>query len=151
MLLTTDKKQESEWTTHFKKALNKDKPDEPVYTQRATAYLDIDTNPSSKQEIISAIKALKNGKTPGLDNVNTELFKADPNLAAEIPLRVDIIFIVSMTKFVIGSFLSLKYDHVDVLYLMFIAMTFYNSRLVGCIHFTTTTGVHFVLSLLFKF
>ena len=37
-----------------------------------------------KEEIIKAIKSLKNGKAPGHDNLNTEHFKADPELAATI-------------------------------------------------------------------
>ncbi|KAG6939596.1 hypothetical protein G0U57_000750, partial [Chelydra serpentina] len=38
----------------------------------------------TKEEIIQAIKSLKNGKTPGKDNLNAELFKVNPKLAASI-------------------------------------------------------------------
>ena len=54
--------------------------------QEAATDLDVNTNPPSRQEIISAITVLKNGKAPGLDNLNAELFKADPNLTADILL-----------------------------------------------------------------
>ena len=37
-----------------------------------------------KEEIIKAIKSRKNDKTAGHDNLNAELFKADPELAATI-------------------------------------------------------------------
>lgn len=39
---------------------------------------------TDKQEIVSAIIALKNRKSPGQDNMNAELFKVDPELAIEI-------------------------------------------------------------------
>jgi hypothetical protein len=35
-------------------------------------------------KIINAIKAFKNGKSPGYDNLDVELFKADPEIAATI-------------------------------------------------------------------
>ena len=44
---------------------------------------EIDTDPSSKLEIQKAIKNLKNKKAPGTDQLNAELFKIDPVLAAD--------------------------------------------------------------------
>ena len=38
--------------------------------------------PSGKEEIIAAIRSLKNGKSPGQDNLSAEVFKAHPQLAA---------------------------------------------------------------------
>lgn len=84
--MTTDKDHKARSAELFKEVLSKDLPDEPVDTQRATVDLEIDTNPPSNQQVISAIKGLKNGKAPGLDNLNVELFKADLNFAAEILL-----------------------------------------------------------------
>ena len=81
---------ETRWAAeNLKEALNK----EPVDTQGAPADLEINTNLQSKQEFISAIKALKNGKAPGLDKLDAGLFKADHNLAAEIllPLFTEIL------------------------------------------------------------
>ena len=45
-----------------------------------------------KEEVIKAVKSLKNEKAPGHNNLNPELFKADPELAATIlhPLFVAI-------------------------------------------------------------
>jgi hypothetical protein len=44
--------------------------------------LEIDTDPPSKLEIQKAIKSLKNKKASGTDQLNAELFKIDPVLAA---------------------------------------------------------------------
>ena len=38
--------------------------------------------PPRKEEIIAAIRSLKNGKSPGQDNLSAEVFKAHPQLAA---------------------------------------------------------------------
>jgi hypothetical protein len=43
-------------------------------------YLKIDTDP----EIQKAVKSLKNKKAPGTNQLNAELFKIDPVLAADI-------------------------------------------------------------------
>ena len=51
--------------------------------QEAEVDLEVDTGPPEIEEIISSIKSLKNGKAPGQDSLNAELFKADPELAAK--------------------------------------------------------------------
>ena len=56
-LLTTERKQESGRTNHFKKALNKDKPDAPVNTHGATADLNIDANPPSNRRSSRLLKS----------------------------------------------------------------------------------------------
>ena len=85
-LLTTEKEQEDRWTEHFSEILNRDPPLNPIETQEDVEDLDININPPTKAEIIQAIKSLKNGKSPGADNLNAELFKADPEQAANILL-----------------------------------------------------------------
>lgn len=54
--------------------------------------LDINESPPSKQEIIKAIRELKNGKSPGFDNLPPEVFKKDPITSANIlhPIFVEI-------------------------------------------------------------
>ncbi|KAL9969739.1 hypothetical protein ACROYT_G021994 [Oculina patagonica] len=64
--LATEKEQEERWAEHFQEVLNKEVPKEP------------------EEEIVKAIKDLKNGKAPGQDQLNAELFKCHPELAAEI-------------------------------------------------------------------
>ncbi|XP_061196599.1 uncharacterized protein LOC133204872 [Saccostrea echinata] len=64
--------------------LNRPSPDETIAIPEATEDLDIDTDPPTKDEIMDAIKTLKNEKSQGCDNLDAELFKADPGIAASI-------------------------------------------------------------------
>jgi len=54
--------------------------------------LTISIKPPSKREIVNAIKAMKNGKAAGADNIPAEVLKADPYISAHIllPLFQDI-------------------------------------------------------------
>ncbi len=45
--------------------------------QDSGADLDLNIEPPEREEIISAIKSLKNGKAPWQDSLNAELFKAE--------------------------------------------------------------------------
>ena len=91
-LLSTEAEIEARWAEHFSEVLNRPQPTTEADIQNAEDDLDISTEPPSKAEIITAIKSLKNGKAPGQDNLNAEIFKADPDLAAGIlqPLFADI-------------------------------------------------------------
>ena len=81
-LLTTAKEQDTRWAEHFKEILNRPPPVQTSEILEAQNDLDIDTSAPTIDEIITAIKSLKNGKSPGLDNLNAELFKADPATTA---------------------------------------------------------------------
>ena len=69
---------------HFREILNRLPPEEDADIQEAADDLDINTAVLEKEEIIKATESLQNGKAPGHVNLNTELFKADPGLAATI-------------------------------------------------------------------
>ena len=71
-ILTTEREQYLRWKEHFQ---------DP---HEAPMDLEIDTDSPSKLEIQKAIKIWKNKKAPGTDQLNAELFKIDPVLAAEI-------------------------------------------------------------------
>ena len=46
--------------------------------------LDVSTSPPEKEEIIAAIRSLKNGKSLGQHSLNAELFKAEPEFPAQV-------------------------------------------------------------------
>ena len=52
--------------------------------QEAETDLDVNTDPPGKEGIIAAIRSLKNGKSPGQDNLSAEVFKTHPQLAADL-------------------------------------------------------------------
>ena len=83
-LLTSEAEQEARWTEHFNEVLNRPPPTTEAVPQNLDTDLDVSIAPPEKEEIVAAIKSLKNGKAPGQDNLNAELFKADPELAAQI-------------------------------------------------------------------
>lgn len=85
-LLTTEKEQDERWTEHFKEILNRPPPANGAIIEESAEYLEINIDPPSKVEIVTAIKTLKNRKTPGKDNINAELFKIEPTIAADLLL-----------------------------------------------------------------
>ncbi|XP_066019745.1 uncharacterized protein [Pocillopora verrucosa] len=83
ILLTSEGEQQRRWTKHFRELLDRPPPPTVVPNiQEAATDLDISTDVPTRRKIIQAINSLKNGKAPGHDNLNAELFKADPELAA---------------------------------------------------------------------
>ena len=80
-LPTADREQKKCWMECFREILNKPPPEEDADIQEAADDLDINTAVPEKEQITKAIKSLKNGKAPGNDNFNKELFKV---LAATI-------------------------------------------------------------------
>ena len=69
---------------HFREVLNRPEPDNPADIDQSDVLLGIDTNLPSKEEIKTAINALKNGKACGVDCINAEMLKADIESSAEV-------------------------------------------------------------------
>jgi hypothetical protein len=82
-ILTCEKDQEERWTEHFREILNRPPPAQEHGISDPEYDLNISTEPSQIPEI-SAIKSLKSGRAPGSGDLNEELFKANPHLAATI-------------------------------------------------------------------
>ena len=80
-LLSTEAEQEARWTEHFSEILNRSPPTLDAETQGPDIDLDVNTASPEKEEIVTAIISLKDGKTPGQDNLNVE---ADPEFAAQV-------------------------------------------------------------------
>lgn len=55
-----------------------------LHIQEAETDLDMKNVPTQKGEIITALRSLKKGKAPGQDNLNADMFKADPETSAKI-------------------------------------------------------------------
>lgn len=87
-LLTTEQEQERRWKEHFEEVLNRPEPYTQAEIKEPESELEVNTEPPTKAEIRDAIKTLKNGKAPGEDQLNAELFKQEPEAAADhlVPL-----------------------------------------------------------------
>ena len=72
-LVTTEKEQDERWTEHFKEILNRPPPANGAVIEESAEDLEINIDPPSKVEIVTAIKTLKNRKAHGKDNLNGEL------------------------------------------------------------------------------
>ena len=83
-LLTTEAEKEARWVEHFSKVLNRPPPTTEADVQYPDTDLDVSTAPPEKEEIIAAIRSLKNGKSAGHDSLNAELFKAEPEFEAQV-------------------------------------------------------------------
>ena len=84
--ITETEKQLDRWTEHFEKLLNMPAPINPPTITEAENDLEIDCRPPTKEEIMKAIKKLKNGKAAGPDEIPSEALKADAEATAEMLL-----------------------------------------------------------------
>ena len=78
--LTTEPEQEARWAEH----LNRPAPTIETEGQDPDTDLDISTALPQKENIMAAIRFLKNREAPGPDNLNAEHFKAVPESGFEL-------------------------------------------------------------------
>ena len=69
---------------HLQEVLNRPGPEDPANLQPVDADLLVETNPPAEEDIRRAIKSLKNRKAPGIDNIHTEMLKADINTTSRV-------------------------------------------------------------------
>ena len=84
--LSTEKEVQQRWTEHFGEVLNRPDPVNPaeVPEEHFMDELTISEDPLTKEEIISTVRELKNGKAAGFDEVSPDVLKADPATTADI-------------------------------------------------------------------
>lgn len=76
--ITIKDKQPQRCAEHFREILNKPDPAEQAcIAQLLGNKLDIDCSAPTKNEILKAIKSLKNNRAPGIDNITAEVLKTD--------------------------------------------------------------------------
>ena len=73
------------WAEHFAEVLNREEPIEPVRDEESQTeeIEEIDCTKPRLAEIKTAIKGLKNGKASGIDDITSEMLKADINFTAK--------------------------------------------------------------------
>ena len=72
------------WKEHFERVLNRVDPETEAIITPSSNFLDIDTDPPNVEEVKRAIMALKDGKTPGIDQIYAEMLKADEQITATL-------------------------------------------------------------------
>ena len=81
--ISNEREQINRWKEHFAECLNREQILAVPLIEEGDD-LQIDLGPITQEEIIKAIKAQKNGKAPGQDNITPEVLKQDPVQSAGI-------------------------------------------------------------------
>ena len=75
--ITTEAGQLERWKQHFEEVLNVPAPQSAVDEIMVMEQLNIDVKAPSMEEIIRSLKRVRNGKAPGIDNIQAEVLKVD--------------------------------------------------------------------------
>ena len=83
-ILSSQSEIKNRWKEHFNNVLNRPQPDNPLIVENDDNIIDeINTGVIDKEEIIKAMKKLKNGKSGGIDSITTEILKADMTITVK--------------------------------------------------------------------
>ncbi|VDP59418.1 unnamed protein product, partial [Schistosoma mattheei] len=83
-VITNIEEQRNKWVEHFKELLNRPAPLNPPNIEAAPTDLPINVGPPTIEEIIMAIRQIKNSKAAGPHNIPAEALKADVAATARI-------------------------------------------------------------------
>ena len=76
-LLTKENEIKERWKEHFTELLNREPPVRPPRIGQGTVSENIEDGNITREEIVSALRKTKNNKAPGIDNITSEMLKAD--------------------------------------------------------------------------
>ena len=86
-ILSKPTEQLERWKEHFHSLLNSTPIANPPEIEEGEE-MDIDLTPIRKEEIVSAIRKMKNGKSEGPDSIPPEVLKANANATADILIEL---------------------------------------------------------------
>ena len=72
------------WMEHFSEVLNRPPLPTEADIQEAETDLDVNTHPQEKKRSLQPSSPSRTEKSPGQDNLSAEVFKADPQLTANL-------------------------------------------------------------------
>ena len=76
ILVTGPEEKKEVWANHFEKILNNPPPEKPIsIPEDPQILLDINTEPPTEDEILKAMKKLKNDRSPGDDRIMAKMLK----------------------------------------------------------------------------
>lgn len=82
--ITSENLKLERWAENFNQVLNRPEPTKTaIVDENFGEQLRIELEPPTKEEIKKAINKLRNNKAPGIDSLESELFKADPKIATD--------------------------------------------------------------------
>lgn len=76
-VLTKEKGVKERWQEIFYEVLNREPPTRPARIGRGIVNEDIEDGSITREEILSALRKIKNNKSTGIDNITSEMLKAD--------------------------------------------------------------------------